>query len=1218
MGLLIDDYLKEGYEYEFERVKLSRDAVLRAEVRSNFVVPFGALPHLKSELREKIDGVRSVQLVFHYRDMAQSEDEIVDAYMPYLRSLAERASSVMSGALTDDYSYSDGVLTIFVVGETAKEQFNEHLSGKFAKILSDYFGINAIVCFENSRDKYMSAAEDILCSDEADAQDENPDGGKTAGGKEDGAGTVVAGRGVKGRAVPIESLPAFPQEPEKVTCQGVIFKLDKKETRKKKIIFTIEFADETGAAGAKLFADPEKKDVKKIEAQLSPGNAVRIRGSYEMDSFTRSPVIIARSIELAENEGREDNSDEKRVELHCHTKMSALDGFNDVKELVETAVRWGHKALAITDHGVVHALPEAYDAAKGRIKILLGTEGYLYDDDGMYEADGTVDYKSRNTTHIVIIAKNRQGLFDLYRLISESHIDHFYKRPRILKSELAAVRENMLLGSACVAGEFYSAVVDGRPDDELLRIADFYDYLEVQPLCNNEFLTKDPDRGITMEDIKDFNRKVIEIGGRLGKPVVATTDAHYGSRRDAFARNVVQRTMGYNDAVNDGLFFRTTEEMLGEFSYLDDETARRIVIDNPNMIADMTEDISPVAQGKFPPKIKDSDERLRSSCEERAREIYGDPLPDEIKDRLDKELHSIIDNGYSVMYIAAQIPIQESNKAGYPVGSRGSVGSSFAATMAGITEVNPLKPHYICPNCRKLIWGDPEYETGPDMPDRECPDCGEMMKKDGYNIPFETFLGFDGTKEPDIDLNFAQEFQTPAQRVIDDIFGAENTYKAGTIGTVKERNSFGYINKYCEETGRVLNQYEKDLLVTQMTGVKTTTGQHPGGIIVKPADHSIYEFTPVQYPANKDESGFITTHFDYHKIDSNLLKLDMLGHKTPSMIRMLKDLTGIDPETVPIEDKDTLAIFSGIDALDIKDKDYHFTHGTYGIPEFGTNFVRGMLDETHPKTVADLIRISGFSHGTDVWNNNARDYVMSGQITMDEAISTRDDIMDYLIKKGLEPVDAFNIMEKVRKGKGVTEERAQLMREHDVPDWYLDSCRKISYMFPKAHATAYVITSLRCAYFKVHYPPAFYATWLTYSLSDFNWDVISRGKDYVWNKIEQSRAKKAEKKEKAELTVFEVVYEMLARGYEFMPPSLEYSDAERFGVRDGKVLVPLAGISGIGPSAAVRITDAREERPFETVEEIGTRAGVGPSVVESMRRYGLLEGLPESNQISFF
>ena len=929
---------------------------------------------------------------------------------------------------------------------------------------------------------------------------------------------------------------------------------------------------------------------------------------------------MADSIEKAEKKERMDTYPEKRVELHAHTKMSAMDGLNDAKRMVKTAEKWGHRAVAITDHGVVQAFPEASHAGKD-IKILYGCEGYLLEDRDLIAEDGTINYKGRPTNHVIVFAKNRDGLKNLYRLVSMSHLNYFYKKPRMPKSVLTKYREGLIIGSACEAGEVYQAILHEESEAELKRLVEFYDYLEIQPLINNRFLIE----GGHVKDeeaLREINRKIIALGEQYGKPVVATCDAHYFDAEEALYRRIIMAGQGFKDVEGDeGLYFRTTDEMMEEFMYLGEEKAYEVVITNPNKIADEIESMMPVPDGKFPPKIEGAEEDLRKACEERAANMYGSPLPQEIRERLDKELNSIIDNGYAVMYRSAELLVKKSLSDGYLVGSRGSVGSSFAATMSGITEVNPLPPHYLCPNCKHLEWGDKElYDCGVDMPDKVCPECGTPYRKEGFTIPFETFLGFEANKEPDIDLNFAGEYQGTAQKYVEEIFGKENVYKAGTISAVKDRIAYGYVARYFEEREISVNKAEMDRLTDCCTGVKKTSGQHPGGVIIVPDGHEIYEFCPVQHPANDVKSDIITTHFDYHSIDKNLLKLDILGHDAPSMIRQLQDMTGLDPQDVPIRDDKVMSIFNGIEGLDIKDPEYRFVHGSYGIPEFGTKFVRQMLDDTKPEAFADLVRISGFSHGTDVWLGNAQELIVNGTATMKDAISTRDDIMNYLRLKGVPNKDAFTIMEKVRKGKGLTEEQENLMRENDVPEWYIESCKKIQYMFPRAHAVAYVMMSNRIAYYKVYHPVAFYAVYFTAKVAYFDEKVILKGKDAILDRMDEilRKGKDAAKKEEDEIPVLEVAYEMCARGYEFAPARLGISDPLRFLAHDGKVLLPFVAITGVGEGAAKQFAEEYARRPYETVEDIADRGKVNKSAIDELRQHGVLDGLPETAQISLF
>ena len=1112
------------------------------------------------------------------------------------------------------------VLTLYLVlNFVLSAETVERFKTKLRRLLKDVRDIDLILEYSDIKGREIPIVERKTETERPAGQKNGNSGGWQRGGGRNKyvpvKGNVVMGKAVTGEPVEIGQVDS---ESGSVVIRGEVFRKDCRTISEEKKLASIFVTDKRTSICVKAFVLNQKWD--DFQTHLPAGTAVKIAGKAQWDRFDNAVTIMADSIELTENIRREDTYPQKRVELHCHTKMSAMDGMNEAANIVKTAEKWGHRAVAITDHGVVQAFPEASHAA-GDIKVLYGCEGYLVDDTGLISEDGTIDYKSRKTNHIIIFARNRQGLLNLYKLVSLSHLKYFYKRPRIPRSVLMAHREGLILGSACEAGELYGAVRRGASDEELEKIAEFYDYLEIQPLINNRFMIN---VGIVenQEVLKDFNRRIVALGEKTGKPVVATCDAHYFDEEEALYRQILMAGQGYKDAESsEGLYFRTTNEMMEEFAYLGEETAYKVVIENTNLIADMIEPLMPVPKGKFPPKIDGAEDYLRKVCRERSTAMYGDPLPDVIQERLDKELNSIIDNGYAVMYRSAEMLVQKSLSEGYLVGSRGSVGSSFAATMSGITEVNPLPAHYLCPSCKNIEWGDStQYDCGIDMPDKVCPVCGTPYNKEGFTIPFETFLGFEANKEPDIDLNFAGEYQGKAQKYVEDIFGAENVYKAGTIGTIKGNTAYGYVAKYFDEKGKSANKAEMDRLTECCEGVKRTTGQHPGGVIIVPRGHDINEFCPVQHPANDVKSDIITTHFDYHSIDQNLLKLDILGHDAPSMIRQLQYMTGVDPLKVPIKDEKVMTIFNGTEGLDIKDPDYKFTHGSYAIHEFGTQFVRQMLDDIKPTSIEELVRISGLSHGTDVWLGNAKDLIVNGVTTMKEAIATRDDIMNYLRKHGVPNGDAFTIMEKVRKGKGLTEEQEALMVEHDIPDWYIESCKKIKYMFPRAHAVAYVLMSMREAYYKVYYPAEFYAVYFTTKVANFDEKVILKGQQAVWDRMTEieQMGKDASKKEEADITVLEVAYEMYARGYEFAPARLGESDATKFRVNNGRVQLPFVAISGMGEGAATAFAKGYEERPYETVEDIMDRGKVNKTVVEELRAHGVLEGLPETAQISFF
>ena len=839
--------------------------------------------------------------------------------------------------------------------------------------------------------------------------------------------------------------------------------------------------------------------------------------------------------------------------------------------------------------------------------------------------NSNVDFKKLPSYHAIILAKDYVGLKNLYKLVSISHLHYFYKKPRILKSIYKKYSEGLILGSACEAGELYRAIVEGKDDDEVEEIAKDYDYLEIQPTGNNMYMV----RNGTLPDaraIEDINRKIVNLGEKLGKLVVATCDVHFIDPQDEVYRRILMAGQGYDDADEQApLYLRTTEEMLKEFEYLGEEKAYEVVVTNTNKVSDMCEKISPISPEKCPPHIEGCEQTIKDIAYKKAHELYGDPLPEIVEDRLSKELDSIIKNGFSVMYIIAQKLVWKSNEDGYIVGSRGSVGSSFAAYATGITEVNSLPPHYRCPNCKHSDFTDYGCQCGFDLPDKDCPECGTKMVKDGIDIPFETFLGFNGDKEPDIDLNFSGEYQAKAHRYTEVIFGKGTTFKAGTVGTVADKTAFGYVKKYYEERGIPVNNAEVVRVSQGCTGIKRTTGQHPGGIIVVPKGREIYEFTPVQHPADDPNSDIITTHFDYHSIDQNLLKLDILGHDDPTVIRMLYDLTGIDPTKVPLDDKETMSIFSSTDALGVTPEQINSKVGSYGIPEFGTKFVRGMLVDTKPTTFDELIRISGLSHGTDVWLGNAQTLIEEGTVTLQEAICCRDDIMIYLIKKGVPPNPAFKIMETVRKGKALKDkakwaENVALMKEHDVPDWYIKSCEKIKYMFPKAHAAAYVTNAFRIAWFKVHQPKAYYTAYFTIRADEFDSDIMCYGKEKVKNKMKEIdlAGNAATTKDKNMYAILELVLEMYERGINFLPIDLYKSHATKFQIEEDGIRPPLNSIPGLGTVAAEGIEEAKKDGKFMSIDDLKIRSKVGKSVVEMLERVGCLKGMSQSNQMSLF
>lgn len=1203
----------------------------------------------------------------------------------------------------------------------------------------------------------------------------------------------------------------FSPEQPGVIIKGKTSNYESRETKNGGYLISFDIYDGSSSINVKAFL--KANEYEEVHPKMKGCPPVRLIGTYEYNNFSREFGVIADMIEETtwEEKIRMDNAPEKRVELHMHTQMSQMDGMTSATALIKRAIKWGHKAVAITDHGVVQAFPEAKKAIKDSdLKVLYGVEAYLSPDrftsiinpgdqllkdvtysvldiettglskntdkitefgiikvkngerlgefecfvnpekeipqrvvevtnitnDMVKDAEtidkvlpkvldfvkdtvlvahnatfdigfikhnadqlglefnptyidslplakelfphfkkfklgiiadnlgievdvahraladvdtlvkvmevmlkmldekgitklsevddklaGDINFTTLPTYHAIVLAKDKVGLKNLYKLISISNLDYFYKKPRMLRSILQKHREGLILGSACEQGELFRAIVEGKSDEELEEIASFYDYLEIQPLGNNMFMVRDGTvKGIN--DLIAFNKKVVEIGDKLNKPVVATCDVHFMDPEDEIYRRILQAGQGYDDADQQApLYFRTTEEMLKEFEYLGKEKAYEIVVTNTNKIADMCEKFSPIADYKAAPYIDGCENTIRELTMKRAHELYGDPLPEIVQNRIDKELDSIIKNGFSVMYIIAQKLVAKSNEDGYLVGSRGSVGSSFVANMTGITEVNSLQPHYRCPNCKYSDFTDYGVKNGFDLPDKDCPKCGHKLDKDGMDIPFETFLGFDGDKEPDIDLNFSGEYQAKAHRYTEVIFGKGTTFKAGTIGTIADKTAYGYVKKYYEERHIPINNAEVIRLAQGCTGVKRTTGQHPGGIIVVPVGNEIFEFCPVQHPADDPNTDIKTTHFDYHSIDQNLLKLDILGHDDPTMIRMLQDITKVDPKKIPLDDKETMSIFSSTKALGVTEDQIHSPVGTFGIPEFGTKFVRGMLVDTMPTKFEELLRISGLSHGTDVWLNNAQSLIEAGTIKLEDAICTRDDIMLYLIKKGMPPKPSFKIMECVRKGKGLTEEQETLMRENDVPDWYIDSCKKIKYMFPKAHAAAYVTMAFRIAWFKVHIPMAYYTAYFSIRADAFDSEYMIHGKEKVINKMREIDAEgnAATAKDKDMYSTLEIVLEMYERGIKFLPIDLYESDATKFIMEEDGIRPPLNSIAGLGNVAALNIQNAHQkEGKFMSVEELKIRAGVGKSAVELLEKAGCLKGMTLSNQMSLF
>ena len=1008
--------------------------------------------------------------------------------------------------------------------------------------------------------------------------------------------------------------------------------------------------DGTNSVTVKMVTGNNQFDI--LSGALKKGNCVILHGVYKMDDWEKDYCLEPDGIATVKKcPEKTDTAEEKRIELHLHTSMSQMDAVSPVADVVKQAVKWGHKAVAITDHGVVQSFPDAMstldDLKKSGeaedFKLIYGVEDYFINDIEGSPDGNDIDHGADPTLlprfHQIILVKNQAGLKNLYKLVSFAHLKYYKKtfnkenpgkprpaKPLVPKSVLKQYREGLIIGSACEQGEIFRAVVEKRPDEEIMRLAEFYDYLEIQPIGNNMFMLRNGTVSSEQELI-NFNLKIVEIADRLKKPVVATGDVHFLRKRDAALRTILMAGQGFKDAEHQPpLYFKTTDEMLSDFSYLGDR-AREVVIDNPAKIAAMVDgNVRAVPSGNYPPKIEGSDDILTEITHKRAHEIYGDPLPDIVADRLERELNSIIKHGFSVMYVTAQKLVAFSESKGYLVGSRGSVGSSFVATMAGISEVNPLCAHYVCPSCKNAEFiTDGSVGSGFDLPPKKCPKCGAEYNRDGHDIPFETFLGFDGDKVPDIDQNFSGEVQPYVHRYTEELFGSENVFKAGTIATVAEKTAFGYVRHYAEDYGKTLNKAEETRLASAISdaAVKRTTGQHPGGMVVVPRDMEIYDFCPVQHPADKDDSDMVTTHFDFHKIHDNILKLDELGHDVPTIYKYLEEYTGIPVLSVSMSDPDVMSLFDSPAVLGVTENDIGSKTGTFALPELGTKFVRDMLVESKPKTFSDLLQVSGLSHGTDVWIGNAQELIRNKTCTISEVIGTRDSIMTYLIYKGVPKKMAFKIMEIVRKGKAkklLTEEHLQAMRENNIPEWYIDSCYKIKYMFPKAHAAAYMIAALRLGWYKVHKPVEFYCAYFTVRSDDIEADTLMKGHDAVKRRINEIKlmGNAAGVKEKGVLDNLNIFNEMMCRGIKVLPIDLLKSDPRKFLVEDGNMRLPVGVLPGVGEKAAADIGRAVREGIFLSVDDLQIESGVSKSVIEALRSAGALSFLPDTNQMSLF
>ena len=986
-------------------------------------------------------------------------------------------------------------------------------------------------------------------------------------------------------------------EKQRITVWGEIVEANWRQNAAGKLDGTIIATDRTDSIRIRV------PSVESRMEDLCPGAFILARGKSAIDRFDPEPILVVsrRDVTVCPPEFRKDTALEKRVELHLHTKMSQMDSVLDLGKTLRRVRDWGHGAVAITDHGVVQSFPEAYALAKELgVKVIYGLEGYLVDDP---------DDKG-SPHHVIVLAKNRKGLRNLYEIVTEAHLKYFYRTPRIPRSLLAAKRDGLILGSACDAGEVFRAVLDGKPEEETERIASFYDYLEIQPLDNNAFLVESgavPDK----DGLALLNRSIYELSRKTGKPCVMTCDVHYLDPEDEIYRTILLYGKGMVEGERTApLYLRTTAELLLEAAhYLGEDAAKEVVVDNPVAIASSVEAMEPVPDGSFFPSLEDADRIVTRLAEEGAARTYGPELPPVVRARLDKELSAIVGHGFSSFYLIAIRMVEKSLKDGYVVGSRGSVGSSLVATCTGITEVNPLQPHYVCPECYWSDFSPPgSFGSGYDLPRKDCPGCGHELARDGQNIPFETFMGFHGEKLPDIDLNFSGEEQGEMFKFASQLLGEGNVFRAGTIGTLARKSAYGFVRHYAEEQGKTLRRAEETRLSSGIEGVKRTTGQHPGGVMVIPAGRDVLDFTPLQYPADDREAGAVTTHFDYDSISGHLVKVDILGHDDPTVLKMLHELTGVDPLKVPMDDPQTLKLFSGASPED-----------AVGIPEFGTRFVRSMLVETRPTCFADLVRISGLSHGTDVWANNARDIIRRRVATLDEVIATREDIFLGLTKRGMESAGAFAVAENVRKGKPLSDDDVAAMKALSVPDWYIQSCRRITYLFPKAHAAAYVTTAFRIAYFKVHHPLAFAAAFFSFHGSSLTTDVMYLGKEGCNEYVDRvSASPNATARDQDVAAVLEVVVEMAGRGVAFGKPSLYLSQARTYVPHEGKLVPPLTAVPGVGSQAAQAIVLARTEGDFTSVEDFRRRTKLGKKICEALKNQGVFEGLPEGEQLSLF
>ena len=1421
MSNLLAELAGEEFASRYQSVNITGCKIKKEDMSMSVDVESDAFPcvlpfaKLRAAIRAKF-GVDKISFLVKYKDFTLSDSYISDFYENVREYTCFKKPMLLKVLTGSTASLRENTLVISTRFGGEEALAKENAQGFMKEYIKRSFGIELDIEFDikiKEEEKLLEEIEatrkqiatEIPVKVEVEEAPKKKEVIVKAETEEEKDANLIIGRDFSGEVTALSDITEYSG---KVIVAGKIVGTETRETRSGNHILSVYITDDTSSITCKCFVKPDK--IKEVEGALKGAKAVTVKGDTVYDQYEHEVTVKINNMKIKEVKARSDNAEIKRVELHAHTVMSAMDSVAKTDELIKTAAKWGHKAIAITDHGVVQAYPDAFDAGKkNEIKVIYGMEGYLMGDESKIvyneksmSLDGdfvvfdieTTGLKARfhelieiagvkvsggkiterfsefvkptteilphiteltritnemvsgaddaqnvltrfvefakgcvlvahnanfdvgflkryaekfgipfdfcyvdtlglsrklvtnikrhrldrvakalgipfeghhraindaevtakiftvfadslkrkgitdisrineelvdetikqytDLYHIILLVKDMTGLKNLYKLVSTSHLDNFYRKPRITKEVLKAHRDGLIIGSACEAGELYNAVLSGKTQTEIENIASFYDYLEIQPLRNNEFMIRD-NTVSSFDDLKEVNKEIVALGDKLKKPVVATCDVHFVNPEDAIFREVLMVSQEYEDAeFQPPLYLRTTEEMLAEFKYLGSKKAFEVVVENTNKIADMIEDIRPIPKDTYPPEMPGATEDIQRMSDERAHEIYGDVLPDIVKQRMEKELVPIIKYGFSVMYMIAQKLVTKSLSDGYLVGSRGSVGSSFIAYLIGITEINSLPPHYICPECKNVEFiTDGSVSCGADLDDKDCPVCGHKYKKEGYDIPFETFLGFDGDKEPDIDLNFSGEYQSVAHKYTEELFGVGHVYRAGTIGTLAEKTAFGYLKKYAEFKGKSLNKAEEMRLSQGIVGVKRTTGQHPGGVMIVPKANEIYEFSPIQHPANDNDTDIITTHFDYHSISGKLLKLDILGHDDPTMIRMLEDLTGLDAKTIPIDDKPTMSLFTTTEALGVTPEDLGTTVGTFAVPEFGTRFVQQMLIETKPTTFGELIRISGLSHGTDVWTNNAQELVRDGVATLPEVICTRDDIMLYLLLHNLPPLESFKIMEKVRKGKGLTPEDEALMRENDVPEWYISSCKKIKYMFPKAHAAAYVTMGFRIAYFKVHYPIAFYIAYYTVRATEFDADLMLRGRERVGAAMAELNAlPNPTQKEKNLVTILEVVNEMYARGIKLLSVDLYKSHATKFVEEDGAIRPPLNAINGVSDAVGQAIVDARAEGgPFISSEDLMRRAKIGKAIVDKLKEYDVLSEIPDTNQITFF